>query len=167
MSFDPTNVKAIMAAGCMLQLHNDYDVALTKYRIATQETPESGPLWNNIGMCFFGKKKYVAVTNLILLIVLHSLHLNIHWESCFNCWDKNRIEKWLTTGKTNVFSIVRLVLRHDQTKWSDSAQLTFQLSRIMITPCDRSYDATQLDYDWFVQLFVQSHGSEHFRINRI
>jgi Bardet-Biedl syndrome 4 protein len=51
-----------MAAGCMLQLHSDFDVALTKYRIATQETPESGPLWNNIGMCFFGKKKYVAVS---------------------------------------------------------------------------------------------------------
>ena len=61
MAFEPTNVKAILAAGCMLQLHGDYDVALVKYRIAAVETPESGPLWNNIGMCFYGKKKYVAV----------------------------------------------------------------------------------------------------------
>lgn len=60
MTFDPMNNKAILAAGSMLQLHGDFDVALTKYRIAAQQTPESGPLWNNIGMCFYGKKKYVA-----------------------------------------------------------------------------------------------------------
>ena len=36
------------------------DVALVKYRIAATETPNSAQLWNNIGMCFFGKGKYVA-----------------------------------------------------------------------------------------------------------
>ena len=46
----------------MIQSHGDYDVALTKYRIAAAATPESPHLWNNIGMCFFGKKKYVAVS---------------------------------------------------------------------------------------------------------
>nr|KAG5708037.1 hypothetical protein BaRGS_025175 [Batillaria attramentaria] len=60
LTFDPTHTKAIMAAGSMMQGHNDFDVALTKYRIAAVNTPESPPLWNNIGMCFFGKKKYVA-----------------------------------------------------------------------------------------------------------
>lgn len=45
-----------------MQHHGDFDVALTKYRVAAAETPESPPLWNNIGMCFFGKKKYVAVS---------------------------------------------------------------------------------------------------------
>lgn len=44
----------------MIQIHNDYDVALNKYRIAADTAPESGRLWNNIGMCFFGKKKFVA-----------------------------------------------------------------------------------------------------------
>jgi Bardet-Biedl syndrome 4 protein len=44
----------------MIQIHNDFDVALNKYRIAADTAPESGRLWNNIGMCFFGKKKYVA-----------------------------------------------------------------------------------------------------------
>ena len=48
----------------MIQSHGDYDVALTKYRIAAAATPESPHLWNNIGMCFFGKKKYVAVSPL-------------------------------------------------------------------------------------------------------
>lgn len=61
MTYDPSHTKAIMAAGSMMQSHSDYDVAITKYRIAAASTPESPPLWNNIGMCFFGKLKYVAV----------------------------------------------------------------------------------------------------------
>lgn len=36
------------------------DVALVKYRVAAVHTPNSAQLWNNIGMCFFGKQKYVA-----------------------------------------------------------------------------------------------------------
>ncbi|KAK3748672.1 hypothetical protein RRG08_000904 [Elysia crispata] len=60
MTFDPSHTKAIMAACSMMQSHADFDVAITKYRIAAANTPESPPLWNNIGMCFFGKKKYVA-----------------------------------------------------------------------------------------------------------
>ncbi|XP_066943258.1 Bardet-Biedl syndrome 4 protein-like isoform X4 [Macrobrachium rosenbergii] len=44
----------------MVWSHQDFDVALAKYRVAAQSIPESPPLWNNIAMCFFGKKKYVA-----------------------------------------------------------------------------------------------------------
>lgn len=51
-----------MAAGSMMQTHGDFDVAMNKYRVAACAVPESPPLWNNIGMCFFGKKKYVAVS---------------------------------------------------------------------------------------------------------
>ena len=54
--------QAIVGAGSMIQGRGDYDVALAKYRIAAASTPESPQLWNNIGMCFFGKKKYVAVS---------------------------------------------------------------------------------------------------------
>ncbi|XP_016316625.1 Bardet-Biedl syndrome 4 protein-like [Sinocyclocheilus anshuiensis] len=53
-------LSAILAAGSMMQTHGDYDVAMNKYRVAAYSVPESPPLWNNIGMCFFGKKKYVA-----------------------------------------------------------------------------------------------------------
>lgn len=60
LAFNPAYFDGILAAGCMMQTHKDFDVALTKYRIAANEIPESAPLWNNIGMCFFGKKKYVA-----------------------------------------------------------------------------------------------------------
>lgn len=42
-------------------------MALTKYRVAAAATPESAQLWNNIGMCFFGKKKHIAVINKCLL----------------------------------------------------------------------------------------------------
>ena len=58
--------QAILAAGSMMQQHGDFEVALTKYRIAAASVPESAPLWNNIGMCFFGKKKYVAVSFRVL-----------------------------------------------------------------------------------------------------
>lgn len=60
LTYDPNNFKAILAAGSMMQTHGDYDVAMNKYRVAAHAVPESPPLWNNIGMCFFGKKKYVA-----------------------------------------------------------------------------------------------------------
>ena len=59
--------QAILGAGSIIQSHGDYDVALTKYRIAAAATPESPHLWSNIGMCFFGKKKYVAVSEWCLV----------------------------------------------------------------------------------------------------
>uniref|UniRef100_A0A4W4GM56 Bardet-Biedl syndrome 4 n=1 Tax=Electrophorus electricus TaxID=8005 RepID=A0A4W4GM56_ELEEL len=60
LTYDPNNYKAILAAGSMMQTHGDFDVAMNKYRVAAFTVPESPPLWTNIGMCFFGKKKYVA-----------------------------------------------------------------------------------------------------------
>lgn len=38
-----------------------YDEALSKYTKAVTNLSESSETWNNIGMCFFGKHKYVAV----------------------------------------------------------------------------------------------------------
>ena len=69
MTYDPSHVKAIMSAGSMMQTHGDFDVALNKYRIAAVATPESPPLWNNIGMAFFGKKKYVAVCKYLRFLI--------------------------------------------------------------------------------------------------
>lgn len=61
LAFDPSHAGAIVAAGSMMQQHGDYDVALTKYRVAAAQWPDSPQLWSNIAMCFYGKKKYVAV----------------------------------------------------------------------------------------------------------
>lgn len=60
LTYDPKNPKTILAAGSIIQDNQDMDVALVKYRIAAVHTPNSAQLWNNIGMCFFGKGKYVA-----------------------------------------------------------------------------------------------------------
>jgi len=57
---DPKNPKTILAAGSIIQDHSDMDVALVKYRVAAVSTPNSPQLWNNIGMCFFGKQRYIA-----------------------------------------------------------------------------------------------------------
>ena len=50
-----------MAVSSLMQRHDDFDVALSKYRVAAHCVPESSSVWNNIGMCYFGKKKIVAV----------------------------------------------------------------------------------------------------------
>jgi len=60
LTHDPKNAKTILAAGSIIQDHSDMDVALVKYRVAAVQTPNSAQLWNNVGMCFFGKTKYVA-----------------------------------------------------------------------------------------------------------
>ena len=49
-----------MAACQVIQKHGDADVALSKYRIIYGRKPECAQVWNNIGMCFFSKKKFVA-----------------------------------------------------------------------------------------------------------
>lgn len=60
LTHDPKSAKTILAAGSIIQDHNDMDVALIKYRVAAVQTPNSAHLWNNIGMCFFGKQRYIA-----------------------------------------------------------------------------------------------------------
>lgn len=60
LTHNPKNAKTIMAAASIMQDNNDHDVALVKYRVAAIETPNSAQLWNNIGMAFFAKKKYIA-----------------------------------------------------------------------------------------------------------
>ena len=60
LTHDNRNAKTILAAGSILQDQEDTDVALSKYRVAAVQTPNSSELWNNIGMCFFAKQKTVA-----------------------------------------------------------------------------------------------------------
>ena len=48
-----------------LKVQGEYDVAFSKYKIAAQSMPESWALWNNIGMCLYGKQKYVSVSRSI------------------------------------------------------------------------------------------------------
>lgn len=68
MIYDFLYVKVIMFVGSMMQIYGDFDVVLNKYRIVVVVIFESSLLWNNIGMVFFGKKKYVVVSIVICFI---------------------------------------------------------------------------------------------------
>ncbi len=60
MTYESKNPKTILATGSIIQDNQDMDVALIKYRVAAHQTPNNPYLWNNIGLCFFGKGKYIA-----------------------------------------------------------------------------------------------------------
>ncbi|CAN8016348.1 unnamed protein product [Ixodes persulcatus] len=60
LAVDSSYAPAVLAAGSIMQTYGDFEVALSKYRAIAAALPDSPALWNNIGMCFFGKKKYVA-----------------------------------------------------------------------------------------------------------
>jgi hypothetical protein len=55
------------------QKYKEPDIALAKYKLAAQKLTESSSLWNNIGMCFFSKKKFVAV-RLLQIIQFTSMY---------------------------------------------------------------------------------------------
>lgn len=53
---EPRSSRTILAAASIIQDHADMDGALVRYRVAAALSPNSPQLWNNIGMCFFGKQ---------------------------------------------------------------------------------------------------------------
>ncbi|KAJ8673503.1 hypothetical protein QAD02_004765 [Eretmocerus hayati] len=55
-----TNVAAILPMAYVMQSSGEFDVAFSKYRSAAQSMPESWSIWNNVGMCLYGKQKYVS-----------------------------------------------------------------------------------------------------------
>lgn len=65
LAHDPLDPKTILAVGSIIQDNQDMDVALMKYRIAAARTPNSAQLWNNIGMCFFGKSPQPKVRRVL------------------------------------------------------------------------------------------------------
>lgn len=81
LTHDPRSPKTILAAGSIIQDHGDMDVALVKYRVAAVATPDSAQLWNNIGMCFFGKERFVAA----VACLKRSLYLDpFQWITAHN-----------------------------------------------------------------------------------
>ncbi|KAM3725504.1 Bardet-Biedl syndrome 4 protein [Dirofilaria immitis] len=81
LSYDPTHPQSILAAGSIIQENGEHDVALTKYRIAAEKCEYNGPLWNNIGMCFFGKGKYVAAVSCLKKA---NYLCPLEWKICYN-----------------------------------------------------------------------------------
>eukprot|EP00941_MAST-03F_sp_MAST-3F-sp1_P003937 g3937.t1 len=81
LTHDASNAKTILAAGSIIQDNNDMAVALIKYRVAAAQTPNSPQLWNNIGMCFFGKQRYVDS----IACLKHALYLDpFEWIISYN-----------------------------------------------------------------------------------
>ncbi|XP_012150183.1 Bardet-Biedl syndrome 4 isoform X1 [Megachile rotundata] len=72
LAHSPNCTKAILPIAYIIQNHQEYDVALSKYKLAAQSIPESYGLWNNVGMCFYGKQKFVAAIS--CLKRAHYLH---------------------------------------------------------------------------------------------
>ncbi|GBG90004.1 hypothetical protein CBR_g50096 [Chara braunii] len=96
LNTDPDNPKAILVAGSIIQDHAGTDAALAKYKIAASLSPNSPQIWNNIGMCFFSKQRFVAAIaclkkalyldpfEWIVSYNLGLLHLNTsQWASAF------------------------------------------------------------------------------------
>lgn len=63
LTYDPKRSNTLLAAASIIQDNGDMDVALVKYRAAIYQAPNSAQLWNNIGMCFFGKQKFTAAVS--------------------------------------------------------------------------------------------------------
>ena len=82
LTYDNTNATAIMAVGKILQDNSDVDVALSKYRPAITNNPNSAQLWNNVGMCFFAKgtKIMAAVSCLRRAVYLAPFEYSIHYN---------------------------------------------------------------------------------------
>jgi len=81
LALDPTNPTTILAAGSIIQQNQDIDVALVKYRVAALQSPNSSRLWNNIGMCFYSKRKFVESVSAFR----RAVYLNpFDWAILFN-----------------------------------------------------------------------------------
>ena len=81
LTYNSLHIDAILAAGSIIQTAKDYDVALMKYRIAAIHTPNSSELWNNIAMCFYGKKQYISAHSCLQ----RAIHLNpFEWKINYN-----------------------------------------------------------------------------------
>ncbi|XP_037953653.1 Bardet-Biedl syndrome 4 protein homolog [Teleopsis dalmanni] len=69
--------KGLLAFGAILQSRNDVDGALSKYREVAITEPDNAELWNNIGLCFFKKQKYIlAISSLRKSIWLSPINYN-------------------------------------------------------------------------------------------
>ncbi|KAF7286922.1 hypothetical protein GWI33_003189 [Rhynchophorus ferrugineus] len=81
LALDPAYAKALLGIGCITMRHEEYEVALTKFKIAVLHEPESVALWNNIGICFYAKQKLVAAISCLKRALWIS---PLNWKIIFN-----------------------------------------------------------------------------------
>lgn len=44
-----------------MQSKNDIDGALNRYKLIDEDGQKGSEIWSNVGLCFFKKKKFIAV----------------------------------------------------------------------------------------------------------
>lgn len=82
LGIDPNNASASACVARIMQEGGDHSAALSKYRVAIHGRPSSPAIWNNIGGCFFGKKKHYAA----LACLRKALYLRpFEWIIHYNC----------------------------------------------------------------------------------
>ena len=60
LAIDPKNPKTLIAVGSIMLDMGDCDGAWIKFKISAFHDQNSPHLWNNLGMCLFSMKKFVA-----------------------------------------------------------------------------------------------------------
>ena len=65
-ALDKTNTNVLIGLGSIFQEFSDFDAALKKYSNCNFQNPNSAELWNNIGMCFYGKEQHISVRKFFL-----------------------------------------------------------------------------------------------------
>ncbi|XP_065222520.1 Bardet-Biedl syndrome 4 protein [Planococcus citri] len=122
IAHDPTNADALFTFAAEIQRHGEYDVAILKYKVAAHQLPECAEMWNNIGMCFFGKRKYVAAitclkrayylnpTNWLTTYNLGLLHLNTRQHASAAIFLSTTVKLNSHHGPT--YTLLALSLKH-------------------------------------------------------
>lgn len=57
---DKLHSNSLLGLGSLHQEKGEYELAYSKYKLASKTNPNSPIVWNNLGLCFFAKKKYTA-----------------------------------------------------------------------------------------------------------
>lgn len=60
-SFDTKTKQKRKKKPTTIQSKNDVDGALNKYKLIDAESQKGAEIWNNVGLCFYKKKKFIAV----------------------------------------------------------------------------------------------------------
>ncbi|XP_057323630.1 Bardet-Biedl syndrome 4 protein isoform X2 [Microplitis mediator] len=60
LSQDSVTSRAMLAVAYIIQIHREPEIAISKFKVAAQSFPESFHLWNNIGVCLYEKRKFLA-----------------------------------------------------------------------------------------------------------
>ncbi|KAK7590686.1 hypothetical protein V9T40_002299 [Parthenolecanium corni] len=112
IAHDPANPDALFTFAAEIQRHGEYDVAVIKYKIAAQKLPECPEMWNNIGMCFFGKRKYVAA----ITCLKRSYYLNpTKWLTCYNLGLLHLNTRQYASAAIYLSTAIKLNSQHAQT----------------------------------------------------